>query len=111
MENKEVTVKSYTLYGPDGDWLGQVVLSSDGLFASVTDWGNLSYAWRAYGKSDFREFIVSLNVDYFATKMYVGMSFILHGNKCEIACKRFAVRILPALQEVLKEDLKNDPNW
>lgn len=57
-----VTAKSYTLYSEDGQWLGQVVLTSDGLFASVTDYGNLSYAWRSYGDKDFREFICSLNV-------------------------------------------------
>jgi len=76
--SKQVTAKSYTLYSDEGDWLGQVVLTSDGMFASVTDWGNLSYAWRAYGDKDFREFLINLNVSYFGDKMYQGNTYILH---------------------------------
>jgi len=37
---EEIKSKCYTLYSESGNWLGQVVLTSDGLFASVTDWGN-----------------------------------------------------------------------
>ena len=103
---EKVTVKSYTLLDDNGSWLGQIILTNDGLFASVTDYGNLSYAWRAYGKEkDFREFIVGLNVDYFGTKMYQGMSYILYSKKCEQACHRFAEKILPPLQKLLKSEL------
>lgn len=108
---KDVKTQSYTLNSPDGYWLGQVILSSDGMFCSVTDYGNLSYAWRSFGDSDFRKFIVSLNTGYFGTKMYTGMSYILYGKKCEQACNRFADKILPALQEVLKTDLQTNPEW
>ncbi len=105
---KDVKVKSYTINSPEGYWLGQVFLSSDGMFASVTDYGNLSYAWRSYGDSDFRQFICGLNVDYFGTKMYTGMSYILYGKKCEQACNRFAEKILPPLQEILKKELATE---
>lgn len=33
---EQVTAQSYTLYTDSGAWLGQVVLTSDGMFASVT---------------------------------------------------------------------------
>ena len=102
---QEISAKSYTLRTEDGQWLGQIVLTSDGMFASVTDYGNLSYAWRSYG-DDFVDFILHLNVDYFATKMYTGMAYILHTKQCEKACHRFAEKILPALQKVLKEEKK-----
>ena len=109
MENSEkITSKSYTLRGERGEWLGQIVLTSDGMFASVTDYGNLSYAWRAYSDKDFRQFICSLNTDYFATKLYTGMAYILYGKKCETACKRFAEKILPPLQKMLKEELESE---
>lgn len=36
--------KSYEVRGDHGEWLGQIVLTSDGMFASVTDYGNLSYS-------------------------------------------------------------------
>lgn len=106
METEKVTAQSYTLYSEDGAWLGQVVLTSDGLFASVTDYGNLSYAWRHFGES-FKEFICSLDVEYFGSKMYTGMAYILYSKKCEKACHRFAEMILPALQKVLKQELEN----
>lgn len=102
----EITAKCYSLKTDNGNWLGQIVLTSDGMFASVTDWGNLSFAWRRYGDKDFREFLISLEVDYFAGKMYQGNTFILSGDKCQSACKRYAVNILPALQKALKEELE-----
>lgn len=108
---EQVISRSYTLRGAHGEWLGQIVLTSDGMFASVTDYGNLSYAWRAYGKLDFREFICSLNVDYFGAKMYTGMSYILYGKKCERSCMLFAEKILPALQEILKKELEQNTQW
>ena len=104
MEN--VTVKSYTLLTETGGWLGQVVLTSDGMFASVTDYGNLSFAWRAYGKNDFREFLIGLEIPYFGGKMYQGNTYILYSKKCQYACMRFAEKILPALQKALKEELE-----
>lgn len=100
-----VRSKSYTLRGEHGEWLGQVVLTSDGMFASVTDWGNLSYAWRSYGEGDFRKFICTLNVGYFGGKLFTGMAYILSGRKCEDACMRFAIKILPALQAELRKEL------
>lgn len=103
MENI-ITAESYTLYDKNNNWLGQVVLTSDGMFASVTDYGNLSFAWRAFG-SDFKAFICKLNVDYFATKMYIGNAYINHGKGAEKACQRYAEKILPALQKVLKAEL------
>ncbi len=104
--SQNITATAYTLYDERGNWLGQVVLTSDGMFASVTDYGNLSYAWRAYGSNgDFKKFICGLNTDYFGTKLFSGVSYIVHSKAIEKACKRFAEKILPALQEVLKKEL------
>ena len=102
---EEITAKSYTLLTETGAWLGQVVLTSDGMFASVTDYGNLSYCWRRTGMDDFRKFICELNTSYFGDKMYTGMAYILHTKKCEKACARFAQEILPPLQKLLREEL------
>ncbi len=109
MEDKEqITARSYTLRAEGGAWLGQIVLTSDGMFASVTDYGNLSYSWRSFGSRDFREFICELSVDYFGGKMYIGMAYILYGKKCEQACKRYAEKILPPLQKLLREELATE---
>ncbi len=105
---EKVTAKSYTLRDENGNWLGQIVLTSDGFFASVTDWGNLSFAWRSYGDKDFREFLAGLEVSYFGGKMYQGNTYILYSKKCQDACMRFAEKILPALQKMLKAELESE---
>lgn len=102
-----VTTKSYTLRTDSGSWLGQIILTSDGLFASVTDYGNLSFAWRSFGSDgDFRKFLIGLDVHYFAGKMYCGLAYIAHGKQYEKACDRFAEKILPALQKALKAEIE-----
>lgn len=101
----KVTAKSYTLYTDNGGWLGQVVLTSDGMFASVTDYGNFSYAWRAYSGT-FEEFIIKLNTGYFASKMAQGLAYTAHSKAIDKACERFAEKILPALQKALKLELQ-----
>lgn len=106
-----VKSRSYTLYTEKGGWLGQIVLTEDGMFASVTDYGNLSYTWRSTGDNDFRRFILGLNTDYFASKMVSGMAYIAYNKKIEIACLRFAGMILPTLKQVLQKDLEENPNW
>ncbi len=103
MEN-QVVATSYTLRTEQGQWLGQIVITNDGMFASVTDWGNLSYAWRSYGE-DFKQFLSEIDVHYFGSKMFIGMAYIFSGKKCEQACDRFAEKILPPLQKLLKAEL------
>lgn len=100
-----ITAKSYTLTKPNGGWLGQVVLTSDGMFSAVTDYGNFAYSWRSFGK-DFREFIIGLNVGYFATKMAGGMAYVAYGRKIDKAAAVFAEQILPPLQELLKQEIE-----
>lgn len=107
MSKEEVTAQSYTIYTEEGSWLGQIILTSDGTFASVTDYGNFSFAWRHYGPEEFKTFICGLNVEYFATKMYCGMTYVAHGKKIEQACKRYAEKILPPLQKLLKQEIVN----
>jgi len=107
----KVQSKSYSLRTDTGHWLGQIVLTSDGLFASTTDYGNLSYAWRSTGESDFRKFMAEISVDYFGTKLYTGISYMAYGKKFEKFCERFAEKILPPLQEILKQELSDGIGW
>lgn len=103
-----VTAKSYTLYAENGCWLGQIVLTSDGAFMSITDYGNFSFAWRSYGSGDFREFLCRLNTDYFAGKMANGMGYVAYGKKIDKAAEVFAEKILPPLQELLKKEIESE---
>lgn len=102
---EKVTAESYTLRTKNGDWLGQIVLTSDGAFMSVTDYGNLSFAWRSFG-DDFKKFLIGLNVSYFASKMFNGICDISIARKTEKYCERYAEHILPALQNVLRKELE-----
>ena len=107
----EIKLKTYTLRGENNEWLGQIILSSDGVFASVTDYGNLSYAWRSYGTEDFRKFISELSNDYFASKLQNGLSYIAYSKKTMQACELFSKKILPPLQKALKEELSKNTDW
>ena len=107
----EIKTKSYTLRTDSGQWLAQIVLTSDGMFASVTDYGNLSFAWRHTSEKDFRMFLVEINIDYFAVKMYSGASYVCNSRKTEKACNRFAEKIFPALQQALIEDIEKNKEW
>lgn len=108
MSKKEVTAQSYTLRTKQGDWLGQVVITSDGMFSGVTDWGNFGYAWRSFG-DDFKKFLIGLNTPYFADKMATGMAYVAQGRKIDKSAERFAEKILPALQEILREEETSNP--
>lgn len=105
-----IKLKTFTLRTENDNWLGQIIISSDGMFSGVTDYGNLSFAWRHTGQ-DFRTFLISLNIDYFGGKLQNGLSYIAYTKQTSKACIRFAKEILPKLQEVLKEDILIDPNW
>lgn len=109
---KVVTAKSYTLRKEDGSWLGQIIITNDGAYTSITDYGNFNFAWRSYGGEgkDFREFLIGLGVDYFATKMYGGMTYIAYGKKIEKAAQLYAEMVLPILQKALKEELETERN-
>jgi hypothetical protein len=101
-----VEARSYTLRTKDDHWLGQIVLTSDGMFSGVTEYGNMSFAWRGFGDRDFREFILELGVDYFSSKMFIGASYAFGtSSKNTKACDRFTQHILPALKEALREEM------
>ena len=106
----EVKAKSYTLTKNNG-WLGQVVITTDGFFAAVTDYGSFSYTWRCFGEMDFRAFLSTLDAGYFSGKMVTGMAYIVYNNRVKEAAKRFTAEVLPVLQEVLKQDLKENPKF
>ncbi len=103
-----VIIRSYLLRTESGSWLGRVIITSDGVLASVTDWGNLSFAWGAHGEGDFRKFLLDIHPEYFGRKMYQGIAYIAHGRKIEKACEVYADKILPALQKALKKELEEE---
>jgi len=100
---EEIKTDSYTLRTEDGQWLGQVVLTSDGLLGSVTDYGNFSYAWRSTGMP-FKEFILSITTDYFKNKIIQGMFNMPRTKQIEHAVNMYSEKLLPALKKALIEE-------
>ena len=112
MEQQQQTrSKSIILYDKNGNWLGQVVITSDGFFAAVTEYGNFSYSWPSTGRKDFREFLLGLDPDYFGGKMFQGISYIVHSMKIREACVRFGKMILPALKDALIKDMNENAEF
>jgi len=108
MARQNIETMTYRLENDNGAWLGNVTLTENGSYMSITDYGNFSFHWGSYGPGDFRDFICSLNVDYFGGKMYNSIAYIAYGKKYQESAMRYAEVILPALQKVLKQELKNE---
>lgn len=99
----DVTAKVYDLGRNEGQWLGEAVLTSDGIFSAVTDYGNFAYAWRAFG-DNFEDFILRLSPDYFASKLFTSFCYtMMPSKKAEKSIERSAAVILPALQAAIKK--------
>lgn len=104
MKEVEAHIDLYRLKTLTGEWLGDVVLTSQGMFAAVTDYGNFAYAWRL-GTEGIQAFILRISPDYFATKMAAGVAYQFGSSKkIDAACFRFAEKILPALQVSIQQN-------
>lgn len=98
--------RNYQLRTKEGSWLGRVILTSDGYFMSITDYGNFCNFWSNTGEKDFRRFILKLDVDYFGKKMFISITDISSTQQAERLAMRFARKILPPLQEAIRDELK-----
>lgn len=58
----------YDLRDEKGAWLGCVVISDDGFFSTVSDYGNYAYWWGGAGE-EFRRFLCRLEPDYICGKL------------------------------------------
>lgn len=95
--------KVYELKKDNGCWLGTIVLSDEGHYFSLTDWGSISFHWNVKGEKEFEDFILQLNTEYFAEKMYIGINYLANGEEVEDKCNRYATKILPVLQKEIKK--------
>ena len=104
--NEDIEIKMYTLRTDTGYWLGRIVLTSDGSFMSITDYGNYAYSWGGMGNEDIRDFILRLDIGYFASKMFNGECEISNTQKARGQAKIFAEKILPPLKEAIRQELE-----
>lgn len=96
----------YHLTTEQGAWLAEVFMQPDGFIFIKSDWGDFSYKFCFNGT--FENFILSLEDDYFAGKIYQQWNFIVATNKVVLATKRLARHVLPALQEAIRKSQCND---
>lgn len=93
----------YHLKTDSGDWLAQIVLTSDGVMYVISDWGNFNVCWRAYKSLEsFKKFLLSINPDYFADNAISSNSYI-YGltKKVDAAARRFALNVFVPFQKIL----------
>jgi len=96
--------QSYTLRNENGGWLAQVVISEDGFLGIVSDYGNATFAWRAFG-DNFKKFLCRLNPEYFATKMVQGIAYTIQPTKkIDANYLRMAEKVLPVLQKAINKE-------
>lgn len=62
--------KVYDLPSIKGEGWARVILTSDGMFSTCSDWGNYAFWWGCHGCCDFREFVIGLvgSVGYVCSK-------------------------------------------
>lgn len=96
-------MKYIKLYTESCEWLGNIVITEDGFFGAVTDYGNFAYQWNSFGDS-FEKFLLSINEDYFEKKMSLSLAYIAHSRKVDKGAQRFSEMILPALKKHLSNE-------
>ncbi len=68
--NGSKQLRRYSVRGPQSEWLATIVISDDGYFSTVSDYGNYAYFWGDAGES-FRKFLCRLGSDYYLPKFGV----------------------------------------
>lgn len=98
----------YHLKTDSGDWLAQIVLTSDGVMYVMSDWGNFNVCWRAYKSLEsFKKFLLSINPYYFANNAISSNSYI-YGitKKTDAAARRFSLNVFVPFQKILIKEME-----
>lgn len=78
------TLRRYNVRNAKGRWLADIVISDDGFFATVSDYGNYAYAWTHAGDC-FRSFLFNTEADYLVSKLKPG--YVYAGDKTILSVK------------------------
>lgn len=83
----DVQLWRYTLRSQNGSGWAIFVLTSEGYFSSVSDFGSYAFVWNHHGCKDFREFLLGSEKDphYFIGKLSPGKEY--DGHSTLQACK------------------------
>lgn len=90
----------------------QAVLTSDGMFAVVGDYGNYAYSWSNWGDAEFRAFFAQINSDYLLRKI-AGSRETFYEEETQkelrrVICEQYKTRqiskaVLREVLEILRE--------
>ncbi len=72
--NGSKTLRRYHVKTEGDRWLATVIISDDGYFSTVSDWGSYAYWWSAAGDC-FRSFLTRINPDYLLGKIAPQQSY------------------------------------
>ena len=81
--------------------IGRVVITSDGLFAAVTDYGNIICKWEQ-GGHDFREFLYNMSEEQFSGDLFRFNAGKLPKEQCD----EIAINIFEKLKPFLFEEVE-----
>jgi hypothetical protein len=84
--NGSTTLRRYRLRTDKNRWLADIVISDDGYFSTVSDYGNYAFWWGAAGDC-FRSFLADLNSGYLCSKLG-GARQYYDGDATEKAIRR-----------------------
>ncbi len=101
----DVKVYMYDLDDEHGSWLARVILTSEGLFMTYSEWGNFFHYFNAPGKEGIRQFMLGIHDDYFAGKL-CEVEWNTSTTKVRAAAKRYVQHVLPVLKIAIKEQLE-----
>lgn len=87
--NGSKTMRRYDLRA-DGRWLALVVITDDGYFSTVSDYGSYAYWWSSAG-DDFRRFLIGRDDDYVVGKLAPGYEY--HGDATLAAVKEAIIQV------------------
>lgn len=80
----------YDVRAETGQWLATVFVGADGVFSTVSDYGNYGYWWRNPG-CDIREFLWTTNADQLVSKL--SPEWETDYDASEIEIKRCIIRL------------------
>jgi len=119
------TIKTYhyTIQSMKGVRIGQVVLTSTGMFSAVSEYGNFACSFPAFldgkSKEDIRYYLTYIDTYALSNTIGEGMGYLINqvtnpkeinvfGRRVYQTCQAFAEEILPRLQDMLRRELKEE---
>lgn len=108
--DKEIKLWHYRLLTERDTWLANVVLTSLGMVAIASDWGNAVHTFTASGERDFRDFILNIYPDYLGQKFATQTQYLNGRSTREIdkRCINLAEKVLPVLKVAIHAEMEKE---